>query len=228
MILSVAKSQEAKLTVYLIPGQGSDYRIFNNLDLGDNYDIKFIHHCIPEEGMSMLDYAKELSFQIDTTVPFVLIGVSIGGMLSVEISQLYKPEKVILISSAKCRIELPGRYRFQKCIPIYKLVSGKMSKKGALFLQPIVEPDRDNQKDVFIAMLNDKDPDFLKRTITMIMEWERIEYPEQIIHIHGDNDKTIPVRNVDYDFLVKDGSHMMVLTRGDEISKLVLDILQKQ
>ena len=217
--------QASKTAVYLIPGQGSDYRLFSNINLDSNYDIKYVHHCIPDVGMTMAEYAKKLLLQIDTSEPFILIGVSLGGMLSVEISEISNPLKVIIISSAKSRNELPRRYRFQKEIPIYDLVSGNLSKKGALFLQPIVEPDRDNQKDIFVSMLTNKDPVFLKRTIAMIIEWERTESPENIIHIHGDNDKTIPIRNVKFDYLVKDGSHMMVLTRGDEISKLLLEIL---
>lgn len=215
------------LVIYLIPGQGSDYRLFNNLDLVDDYDVRYIHHCVPSEGMDMSEYAKELSNQIDTDSPFVLIGVSLGGMLSVELNEICKPERTIIISSAKSRNELPGRYRFQADLPIYSLISPEMSKKGALFLQPIVEPDRNIHKDTFISMLTDKDPDFLKRTIAMIIEWDRVDYPEHIIHIHGDKDKTIPIRNVKYDYLIAGGSHMMTLTQGDQVSVVIREILRK-
>lgn len=224
-LFSKAKGQDSATVVYLIPGQGSDYRLFNNLKINEKYDVKYVHHCTPDDGMPMAEYAQELSNQIDTNVNFILIGVSLGGMLSVELNEFLNPEKVIIISSAKSRKELPRRYRFQKSVPIHDLVSGEMSKKGALVLQPIVEADRDKQKETFVAMLSEKDPDFLKRTIAMIIEWERKEYPEGIIHIHGNNDKTIPIRNVKYDYLVEDGSHMMVLTRGDEISKIIGKIL---
>ncbi|MEZ5071272.1 MAG: hypothetical protein R2751_09945 [Bacteroidales bacterium] len=58
-----------------------------------------------------------------------------------------------------------------------------------------------------------------------ILEWERTESPGNIIHIHGDQDHTIPIRNVSFDFLVEGGSHMMVLTRGEEISRIINEIL---
>ncbi len=218
-------AQEEKMNVYLIPGQGSDFRLFDSLNLGGGYNLINVHHCVPEEGMTMAEYANELFYQIDTTQKYVLIGVSLGGMLAVEINGIHTPLKTIIISSAKSRNELPLRYRFQEHIPIYKAVSGDLSKKGALLLQPVVEPDRNNQKDTFIAMLEDKDPDFLKRTIAMILEWQRTEYPENIIHIHGDKDRTIPIGNVKHDYLIEGGSHMMVLTRGGEISKLIVKIL---
>ena len=220
-------AQSEKTDVYLIPGQGSDYRLFDSLDLGDDYNIINVHHCIPDEGMTMSDYANELFYQINTSRKYVLIGVSLGGMLSVEINDFHIPFKTIIISSAKCRDELPGRYRIQEHVPIYGIVSGDLSKKGALILQPIVEPDRNNNKDTFISMLENKDPDFLKRTIAMILEWQRADYPDNIVHIHGDNDRTIPIKNVKYDYIIEKGSHMMVLTRGDEISRLIISILSE-
>lgn len=222
---SLSFAQPEKLDVYLIPGQGSDYRLFDSLNLGDAYNTIYVHHCLPDEDMQMQDYAKELFYQIDTSRPYVLIGVSLGGMLAVEMNAFHKPYKTIIISSAKSRNELPARYRFQEHVPIYEVVSGDLSKKGALFLQPIVEPDRDNQKETFVSMLEDKDPDFLKRTIAMILEWQREESPEHIIHIHGNKDRTIPIKNVEYDYLIEEGSHMMVLTRSAEISKLLEKIL---
>jgi hypothetical protein len=130
-----------------------------------------------------------------------------------------------LISSAKCRDELPGKYTFQKTIPINKIVPAGMIKWGAKKLQPLVEPDSKNDRQVFLDMLNDKDPQFLKRTIAMIIRWEREEYSNDIVHIHGDDDHTLPSKNVAYDYLIQDGSHMMVYTRADEISALVNKIL---
>lgn len=222
-----ASAQNDTINVYLIPGQGADYRLFNTINLGENYRLIPIHCHTPNKGTSMAEYARQLFQQIDTSQQYILIGVSLGGMLAVEINELHQAYKTIIISSAKSRNELPVRYRFQKHIPIYKWISPKANKKGALILQPIVEPDRNKQKETFIAMLNDKDPLFLNRTIAMILEWERTTYPEGITHIHGEKDKTIPIKNIDCNYLIKGGSHMMVLTRGEEISKLLLQILKE-
>ena len=221
---AVQKSEQ-KPIVYLIPGQGADYRLFKNIEIDSTFDKQHINYITPDEDWDMNDFAHVLAQQIDTTRTFYLVGVSLGGMLATEMGSFLHPEKIILISSAKQRKELPGGYRFQKTIPFYKLVSGKLSKKGALFFQPIFEPDRKVDPETFDAMLKAKDPDFLKRTIAMIIEWNNTVYSDKIIHIHGDNDNTIPVRNIECDYLIKDGSHMMVLTRGEEISNLINKIL---
>ncbi len=211
--------------VYLIPGQGSDHRVFNNLKIDTRFDTAHIHYFTPDTGWTMRDFAMELSTQIDTAKKFVIVGYSLGGMIATEMSYFLNPDKTIIISSAKCSNELPTRYTFQKKIPVYELVSAKTAKKGAQVLQPIVEPDRKNEKETFKNMLADKDPEFLKRTIGMIISWENQRCNGDIIHIHGDNDKTIPSRNVDYDYLIDNGSHLMLLTRGDEISSLINEIL---
>lgn len=217
---------QCKTTVYLIPGQGSDYRIFNKIHFKDNYKVKHVKYFTPKENCSMKSYAKQLSKQIDTSETFIIIGVSLGGMIATEMTEFLTPEKTIIISSAKCKYELPHRYRFQNIIPIYKIVPGKLSKKSSFIVQPLFEPDRNLEKEIFIDMLKKKDPLFLERTISMIMSWSRTSFSEEIVHIHGDNDHTIPIKNIKYNYLIKDGSHMMTLTKGEEISNLINKILQ--
>ena len=214
-------AQEHKIVIYLIPGQGADSRQFEKLILNQNYEIRNIEYFTPEKHWEMKEYARELSRQIDTTREYILIGVSLGGMLATEMSDFLFPKKTILISSAKCRSELPGRYRFQKAIPLNKLFPAGTIKWGAKILQPIVEPDCKTDKAFFKDMLNKKDPLFLKRTVAMIIKWERKEYSRDILHIHGDNDHTIPSKNVNCNYLIHEGSHMMVYTRADEISTLL-------
>ena len=215
-----------KPIVYLLTGQGGDERLFNNFELGPAYELRHINYFTPEKGLTMRQFAEALAIQIDQSRPYIIIGVSLGGMLATEMNSFLNPEKTIIISSAKTRMELPRRLRFQSKIPLYKLVSSNMAWRGAKILQPLVEPDRNKEKETFKKMLEDKDPLFLRRTITMIMQWDRVVLQEDIIHIHGDNDKTIPIRNVKYDYLVPNGSHMITLTRGTEISKLVNEILK--
>jgi pimeloyl-ACP methyl ester carboxylesterase len=215
------------MNVYLFPGQGSDYRIFGNLNIGEGFNISYINYPVPDKNMNMQDYARLLAQQIDTNRPFILIGVSLGGMLCSELCNFLHPEKVILISSAKCRAELPARYKFMKYLPVNKIIPAGMLKAGAFVAQPLFERDRNKEKDTFKAMLHAKNSRFLKRTISMIVNWEQVVYSEKIIHIHGNKDHTLPLKRIKADYLVENGSHMMALTRGDELGKLIQQILSK-
>jgi pimeloyl-ACP methyl ester carboxylesterase len=208
-------------TIYLFPGQGADHRIFSKLEFDTTYKLVYMTLPTPERKESLQDYAYRFIEQINQTEEFILIGVSLGGMICSELADTLTPSKTILISSAKCRSELPKRYRFQKFLPLNKCIPAFLTKWGALLLQPLVEPDRNNNKETFKAMLKAKKPKYLKRTVNMIINWDKESYNENIIHIHGTNDHTIPSRNVKANALVEDGSHMMTLTRASEINTLL-------
>ena len=215
------------MTIYLFPGQGADKRIFGSLQFDPSWRIKHIEYKTPAKGMSLAAFSKEIAGEIDTCEKFILIGVSLGGIICAELAEILNPEKVIIISSAKNSKELPFRYRFQKIIPLYKLLPPVVFLAGAKFLQPIVEPDRNKHKATFKSMLDKKVPLYMKRTIDMIINWERTSNIKKIIHVHGDNDHTLPINKIKVDYIVKNGSHMMTLTRAREINVILKSIIQE-
>ena len=217
--------QESPMNVYFFPGTGSDERLFSKINLPEGYVAKHIVYPIPEKDATMAEYAALLAQQIDTTQAFVLVGASVGGMICTELADWIKPQKTIIISSSKCRRELPRHYRFQKYFPINKLFGPRFIKAMSFVAQAIVEPDRNKHKAVFKAMLSDKKPLYIKRTVNMIINWDRETYPPGIVHLHGTKDHTLPLRNISPSIIIPGGSHMMTLTRGEEINKLVLEIL---
>ncbi len=96
-------AQARLVNVYLFPGTGSDARLFSKLELPDGYQARHVEYPIPQKGETMEGYAMLLAQQIDTTQPFVLVGVSIGGMLCTELAEQLSPLKTIVVSSSKCR-----------------------------------------------------------------------------------------------------------------------------
>lgn len=215
-----------KTNVYLFHGQGSDYRIFSKLELDSNlYDTVFICYPKMEKKILLEDYAMKIISQIDTTKNYSFIGVSFGGMIVSELTSILKPKKSIIISSAQNKNEIPGRYKFLEVIPIHKIVPAFMYKGGARIAQPIFEPDRKNEKEIFKAMLKDKEAYFFKGVTKMMISWENYEFNLNIIHIHGENDHTLPIKKVNANYIIKNGSHMMMLTRPKEINELINSIL---
>lgn len=228
MLISFACNSQIKKTIYFIPGQGSDKRIFDDLTIDSSYNYKFIEYGTPYKKVSLKSFAKQISTSIDTTEKFILIGVSLGGMICAELNEILNPEKVILISSAKNRTELPFRYKFQRIIPLFEILPARLLFWGAKILQPIVEPDRNKNEDTFKSMLYSKNPKYIKRTIRLIIKWKRRSNSKKIIHIHGTKDHTLPFRNIaNPDYVIENGSHMMTLTRANEISKILNEVLNK-
>lgn len=66
-------------------------------------------------------YAARIRSQIKTKNP-ILLGISFGGMMAVEVAKQIETDKVILISSAKTKHELPSYYRFSGKLRLYKII----------------------------------------------------------------------------------------------------------
>ena len=222
--INFARSPSSDTIIYLLPGQGADCRLFKYIEFP--YDTVHLEFPVPEKKTTLREYAHGFIPRIDTSRPFILIGVSLGGMICSELTDTLEPDLTIVISSAKYRAELPGRYKFQKTIPLNKIIPKGMTKWGAKVLAPIVEPARKQDKETFRSMIEAKDPAYIKRTVDMVINWNKEGYNDRIIHIHGDRDHTLPHRKVRYDYLVENGTHMMVYIRGDEVSRLINEILQ--
>ena len=222
--INFARSPSSDTIIYLLPGQGADCRLFKYIDFP--YDTVHLEFPVPEKKTTLREYAHGFIPRIDTNKPFILIGVSLGGMICSELTDTLEPDLTIVISSAKYRAELPGRYKFQKTIPLNKIIPKGMTKWGAKVLAPIVEPARKQNKETFRSMIEAKDPAYIKRTVDMVINWNKEGYNDRIIHIHGDRDHTLPHRKVRYDYLVENGTHMMVYIRGDEVSELINRIIQ--
>jgi len=220
---------QPKINIYFFPGQGSDKRIFDSLSIDTAYNKIFIEYPLPAKNTSLKEFAFQLSSQIDTTKEYILIGVSLGGMICSELNDSMNPKKVIIISSAKNKNELPIRYKFQRVLPIYELFPPLMLRGGAKIMQPIVEPDRKKNKKTFKSMLANKNPKYIKRTIKMIVNWDKKENVKKSYHIHGTKDHTLPIRKINgANVVINKGSHMMTLTKAKEISEAINSILKEK
>ena len=212
------------MKVYLIPGQGSDCRIYKNLQFDARFDTVHINYITPLPLESMTAYAHRLSAQIDTTETFCIIGVSLGGMLATEMTDFMHPKKVIVISSATDSTEIPALYQFFNKHPIHRYIPSSVFKYSTFIMQPLYEPDRKLERATCNAMIAEKEDVFIKYATEMIVSWKRT--PEQnvnknIIHIHGDADNTLPIEAIKADYIIAGGSHMMALTQADTISVII-------
>lgn len=217
-----------KTTVYLFPGQGSDERMFDSLSFQPNVNVVNIEYEIPEKNMNLKDYVETVVCQIDTSEKFILIGVSLGGMICAELNEILNPEKVIIISSAKNNTEMPMRYKFQKIVPVYKLIPAKVLQFCANLVHPLYEHERMIYRHTFSEMLLSKNPKYFKRTSAMMFTWNRKSNSKDIIHIHGNNDHIIPIRNINPDYIVDGGSHTMTLTKAKDVNSILNKILEEK
>lgn len=212
------------MRLYLLPGQGSDHRIYQNMRFPDNIDTVHLHYLPVEAEETLEHYAARMVSQIDTTLPFSLMGVSLGGMICVEMSDIIHPQQVFLLSSASSGDEIPDFYHSFRKYPIYHNFNPNLIKYSTFLLQPIYEPDRRTEQKTCNSMIREKDADFMKSAVHMIVTWQRTEADNintPIIQIHGTADHTLPVENIRADYYIDNGSHMMTLTMADKVSAII-------
>ncbi len=209
-----------KPVIYCIPGTGVDGRIFAKLDLS-GYDVKHIHWIVPHKREPLKDYALRLAKQIDASRPFVLIGVSFGGMLCASLIEHLHPSLVILISSSKCRSELPPKIRFLKAFPFYRLMPDSAFINAAVLSRRLFGFRRKESGNLFLEMLRTAPKNYYARAADSIVHWNAKTYDPGIVHIHGTADKILPLRMVRADYVIEGGSHNMIRTHAEEISAIV-------
>lgn len=207
--------------LYLISGLGADERVFSYLDLSgfNTHPIRWID---PVERESIESYAQRLSVQIVAPNP-ILIGISFGGMIAVEIGKQIKTEKIIIISSARSRGGLPPFGYLARTLRFHKLIPPGFLKKPNEILFWFFGVRSKTEKKLVRSILEDTNEKFLKWAIDKIVNWENQVELANIVHIHGSRDWMIPYSTAD--FKIEGGGHLMIINRAADIDAIIRSTL---
>lgn len=213
-----------KNQLYIISGLGADERVFQNLEFPER-EIIFLKWIVPLQDETIEDYATRLLEQILTKKP-VIIGLSFGGMIAIEIAKQIETEKIILIASAKSKYELPSYYRIAGNFGIHKLIPSSLLKKSNFITNWLFGAESNFDKNILKQILIETDPVFLIWAIDKIVYWSNKTVPMNLIHIHGNCDRIIPIRFVKPHLIINNGGHLMTLNKSEELNKALLKHLQ--
>jgi hypothetical protein len=208
------------MNVYCIPGMGVDGRLFKNLHL-ENCRIHHIKWITPNKNETMSEYALRLSEQIDSSEPFILIGVSFGGMCSVEIAKHLNPLRTFVISSCKISRELPLKINIWKYFALYKKLSDALYIKGAMLVKKQFGVVTKEQSERFLEMLMSAPDNYFNGAVHCIMNWQNEMIPEGVIQIHGTADRVLPHKKINCNYKLEGGDHFMIVTKAREISEII-------
>lgn len=213
------------MDVYFISGLGADRSVFERLVLPAEYIIHHIDWIQFEKNEQLDSYAKRLSKAIDASQPFVLIGLSLGGMLASEMTDFLQPSKAIIISSAPTAKQLPPWFRWMGRTRLNKLVPLLFYKQRHALLHWLFGIHTREEKELFSYIVLNADPLFVHRAINAVLQWKRETRNKNIVHIHGDADNLLPVRFAKPDITIKGGGHLMVFSKAEEVSLVLNEIL---
>ena len=209
--------------IYCISGFGADERVFSKLDFGV-FPIHFIPWLIPLKKESIAQYAKRMSEKIQHENP-ILIGLSFGGIMSIEIAKIITTQKIILISSVKSFSE----------IPLWMRLAGKSKLNKFLPLRSfrIIEPienynlgiENYNELNLVREYRRNIGGRYTDWAIHQILHWRNQWQPANCIHIHGGNDHIFPLKNIKADYIIPGGGHFMIMNRAEQVNEIIKHIL---
>jgi len=209
--------------VYFISGLGADKRIFSLLDLSFCEPV-FIDWITPVKNESLESYALRLRKQIPDESPWI-VGISFGGMLTVEIAKADPSVQAIILSSNKTKKEFPAYFRAGLYLPLYKWSPARLSKKFTLRTSFLLGGTNEAEKKLLHQIIRESDIRFVRWAISAILRWKNMTIPGNIIQVHGTADKLLPCRYVKADYLIEGGTHVMTLDKHPEISRLLQQLI---
>ncbi|WP_336514612.1 alpha/beta hydrolase [Pollutibacter soli] len=212
------------MKAYLIGGLAADERVFRHIRFPDNYEPVFLNWIVPEKNESLVSYARRMAGQMDTSVNFILVGVSFGGMLAVEISRLFPSDKTILIASVPEHKQLPGYFRWMYKAGLPRFVPISLIKNGVMFRR-LFTAETNEDKDIIRSMVRNADPGFIRWAMIAALEWEAVSESSNYVHIHGTDDFVFPHRYTKPSHTIIKGGHLMVMDRADDINSIIAEVL---
>lgn len=213
------------MNVYLLSGLGADEWIYQNLTFPKGYEVHFIPWLEPIENENIEDYAHRMASDIDTSQPFILGGVSFGGICAQEICRFLQPEKLILISTITSRNEKPAQMNLGSDLGLSHLMPASMFKWAALQSSPLLGITDKEEIVAFKKMADLLSPEYYKWAVSTIGKWEGAEVDVPTLRVHGDKDKLFPLDKISGAEVIKGGEHIMVLHHGVEISQKIAEFL---
>lgn len=212
-------------TIYCISGLGADERAFSRL-LVDGYTLTCLPWLTPLPQETIEQYAARMSKGITAENP-ILMGLSFGGMICIEIAKLMPVEKVILISSIKSVKELPrwmraaGILRLNRIFPMrsYKITEPVQNLFIGVTTPDDLEMVRNYRKNA--------PQEYIDWAIDQILKWRNDWQPPAIFQVHGDTDRIFPIKKLLPTHVIKGGGHFMIMNKAAEVNSALKLILAR-
>ena len=212
------------MKVYFISGLGADCRIFSHIRLPAGFEKVDLNWIPPKKDESLSDYSKRMGEKINAAEKFALVGLSMGGMVALEIAERYSPAATILVSSISSSSQLPRRYRVLNALKLHLLLPVAVIK-SATILKRLFTVETKEDKSLLRKIIRDMNPAFVKWGLKAILQWNYTSTPTALWHIHGAKDEILPIKFTKPTHTIPEGSHMLILTNAKEVNEILAEVL---
>ncbi|WP_303309822.1 alpha/beta fold hydrolase [Hymenobacter sp. BT730] len=213
--------------MYLIPGLGADERVFRNLLPLLRGEVRVLPWLTPKKDESLPQYVTRMAEFVDSTQPCLVVGVSFGGVVALELCRLRPLAEAILISSIPDASCLPPLLRAIRASKVYKLVPPQLLKLFPRAGQWYFGVRNGEEYRLFKEILQDMEPHYTRWAIDRLLHWDSTD-TGRCLQILGTRDRVFPAGPAPVDYLVEGGGHFMVLSHAQEISLILNRLAEAQ
>lgn len=209
------------MIAYCVSGLGADKQVYEKLNLPcEKIVLDWIE---PIKNETIEDYSRRLITPISFKENDLIIGVSFGGAIAIEIAKLTNSKSVILISSFDSVKSLPKIGRLIAKTNVFKYLPKSIFVPPSAIV-PILFRSKNSK--LIKKIILDTDPKFAKWAIQALLKWKQIEEFNALVKIHGEKDflsKPAKSGNVE---IVPNGGHFMIYDLSDKISKIIIKVMK--
>jgi pimeloyl-ACP methyl ester carboxylesterase len=215
-------------SLVLLPGLGADRRLFRELE--KEVPGLIVPDWPPSPwGDGIDELASRLVPSLPADRPLFLGGSSFGGFVALRLARLVPTHAVVLIGSCRKPGEIPFALR---CLaPAAGLLPSAAFRAPPLFfgrpLARLFGAKTAEQQDLFLEMLRDASPDFIRWGVRAISRWReddsRIDAP--VVRIHGGEDRVLPLGSLTADLVIPGAGHLVPMTHPREVGEFLAGFL---
>ena len=205
---------------------GADKRLFQHFNLtnGKVHHLDWIPHG---SSKNLAEYATLMAERI-TTEKNVVVGSSMGGMVTVEIAKLIQPKGAVLVSAPSGRHEFPQVLKNLNALRLHRALTPKQVLRISTLADLFMGFKTDEQRAMFYDMLRGNGEDFLHFAISAVLEWKNTTPPTvPFIQILGTHDRLFKQHKIPNAVMLEGSGHFTAFERGKEVSEIIMKWAEK-
>lgn len=208
--------------IFVLGGLGLDNAIISDISLRGK-ELTFIDWERPALSDTLSSYTSKLisKYRIDDNS--IIIGVSFGGLIALEMSKTILLKKIVIVSGFIDYKELPCFFRIAIKLRLYLLFPPSILKHFSSALNYFFSVTDAADSKVLMDVIRKTDPVFLNWALKHISKFNLPAKQIKIVRIHGDKDRVIPVNRQNTEYIIPMGGHFMIYNR----KKDVIAVLEK-
>jgi pimeloyl-ACP methyl ester carboxylesterase len=207
--------QPHEFPLILLSGMEADERLFRyQKEMFPNLIVPSWIEPEPKERLS--DYAERLARSVDPGVPCFVGGASFGGIVALEMVPHLQARACFLIASIRSPDQLPWQMWMFR--PLSRLTPDRFAQLTALCLR-LSKPSLPGRAYRQLGRYAELNANFLRWATLAVLAWKpQRSGTTPVYHIHGELDRTLPVRLTTPDVIVRGGDHMLPWTFPKQVN----------